>query len=840
MVINPAPKDEIEEEKVSSLDHIQMIAGTEDLKLGHPATKSADVDVTLSDNPKTSSMLYCNIKNKTINAKTETPRILHFQKVQSLLKHALMGYCPRYNEARKTTSDSSNFILYVVRYSNMWSGITNALGCGLLVFLPFLLSETQQIWLPILLLSVATVILVIDFWMEWQFHTPEGFRKHVSRFILQCYLVGLVVNIFCSIVVFSHESVTSETIHLGDYFPILWFNPIILIHHSEDTYALVLGIVSISSKILQTVVLLLLVVVVYACILMTLDFVPNRDITSFPQAFIKTFVLMTTANFPDVMEPYYSFHRYLGLIFVSFLLCVIIILENIILAIVYSQYFHIIERQYLRLIPGRQNSLKCVFDLLMSCEKNCERQIMPSTSSVHPVGGSPAPRVRPEVILELLQFLNPHCCATLIDRHLYRGIILGRRQQNHTLCFKQQQKNHNDNEEDGHENPQALESSGLALEQMESLLQASNTEIVMSKQPLRWHWIHNIFHSKIFRLVRLVHFILNMILLSIVFGHSTIVFRTSDSNNPSPNKDSADSLEFVLLASLMGLSFLSLLERMIECLMYGWTQQSKATIADTSVLLVLSLSCICYAVYYEDCSSQRTISSSSECTDSNWTKAVFKLLLLNANVLRIFQRLISTVSLYQSMLKAFLRVSQSLFHYFCVLYLVFHAYAVLGMWCWSGRDVDENTPELQDLAFGQQRYYHVATFSTYTDAMMTLIELFIVNNWHIIAEGYVALSSSRFTGSLVWMYFMSFYVIVALVLQSILTGFIIQAFVTQWEEGESQSLKNQPPSSVVSPVTPRVTSSSGIMDVVELQPKRIDRMILLQQMLKVDLRSKDS
>ena len=252
MAINQAPDDEISEEKEaedSSFDEIQMIANIEDINLGHPANESASVDGT--DNPKTSS-IWKFLKTKKRTTKTKTPRNFHFQKVQSLLEHALIGYCPRYNEARKTTSDSSNFILYVVRYSNMWSGI-NSLGCGLLVFLPFLLSETQGIWLPILLLSVATVIFIIDFWMEWQFHTPEGFRKHVSRLILQCYLVGLMVNIIWSIVIFSRDSMNSS-IHLGDYFPILWFNPIILMHHSEDTYALVLGIVSISSKILQTVV----------------------------------------------------------------------------------------------------------------------------------------------------------------------------------------------------------------------------------------------------------------------------------------------------------------------------------------------------------------------------------------------------------------------------------------------------------------------------------------------------------------------------------------------------------------------------------------------------------
>ena len=56
------------------------------------------------------------------------------------------------------------------------------------------------------------------------------------------------------------------------------------------------------------------------------------------QAFISLFILLTTANYPDVMMPSYSVHRAYSLYFIIFLLFALYFCLNALIAVIYNTY----------------------------------------------------------------------------------------------------------------------------------------------------------------------------------------------------------------------------------------------------------------------------------------------------------------------------------------------------------------------------------------------------------------------------------------------------------------------------------------------------------------------
>ena len=64
----------------------------------------------------------------------------------------------------------------------------------------------------------------------------------------------------------------------------------------------------------------------------------TRNFSTLPESFWNMFVLLTTANFPDIMLPAYYINRYMCLFFIFFLVFGLWLLMNLFLAIFYSRF----------------------------------------------------------------------------------------------------------------------------------------------------------------------------------------------------------------------------------------------------------------------------------------------------------------------------------------------------------------------------------------------------------------------------------------------------------------------------------------------------------------------
>jgi hypothetical protein len=75
-------------------------------------------------------------------------------------------------------------------------------------------------------------------------------------------------------------------------------------------------------------------------------------------------VLLTTANFPDVMIPVYKEHRVYCLFFIAFLVVGLFFLMNLLLAVAYNSYATQLQYNVARFTYKRKQSLQIAFKLL--------------------------------------------------------------------------------------------------------------------------------------------------------------------------------------------------------------------------------------------------------------------------------------------------------------------------------------------------------------------------------------------------------------------------------------------------------------------------------------------
>uniref|UniRef100_A0A1B6DU32 EF-hand domain-containing protein n=2 Tax=Clastoptera arizonana TaxID=38151 RepID=A0A1B6DU32_9HEMI len=83
-------------------------------------------------------------------------------------------------------------------------------------------------------------------------------------------------------------------------------------------------------------------------------------------SFVSMFVLLTTANFPDVMMPAYAKSKWYCLFFISYLCIVLYILMNLMLAVVYETFTNIEREKFRKLLLHKRQACNHAFRLLVT------------------------------------------------------------------------------------------------------------------------------------------------------------------------------------------------------------------------------------------------------------------------------------------------------------------------------------------------------------------------------------------------------------------------------------------------------------------------------------------
>ena len=129
---------------------------------------------------------------------------------------------------------------------------------------------------------------------------------------------------------------------------------------------------------------------------------------------------------------------------------------------------------------------------------------------------------------------------------------------------------------------------------------------------------------------------------------------------------------------------------------------------------------------------------------------------------------------------ALIRVIPGLMRYLAVLFCLYYTYALVGMECFAGRIVFTN-PAVNASSFGKLQYAY--TFETFPDAVVALFGQMVVNQWPVLMEGAAAGTSSVLSQ----LFFVSWYFCSVIVVLNLLLAFLIESYTMHIEFLEKET-----------------------------------------------------
>ncbi|EGD72607.1 hypothetical protein PTSG_04342 [Salpingoeca rosetta] len=120
----------------------------------------------------------------------------------------------------------------------------------------------------------------------------------------------------------------------------------------------------------MTVLLLLFILI--SSVLAYYFFSPNPDEPNFvnlEKSFVNLFVLVTTANYPDVMMPAFTYSSYAPIFFVLFLILGLYTISNIFLAFVFDFYQVTEKRKYRSIFLHRRQAVRLAYDQALQADE---------------------------------------------------------------------------------------------------------------------------------------------------------------------------------------------------------------------------------------------------------------------------------------------------------------------------------------------------------------------------------------------------------------------------------------------------------------------------------------
>ncbi|XP_038214819.1 two pore calcium channel protein 1-like isoform X2 [Zerene cesonia] len=96
------------------------------------------------------------------------------------------------------------------------------------------------------------------------------------------------------------------------------------------------------------------------------EHIDNGHFKTLSDSFVSMFVLLTTANFPDVMMPSYAKSKWYAVFFILYIITVLYVLMNLMLAVVYETFTRIEREKCRALLLHRRGAARRAFRLLVS------------------------------------------------------------------------------------------------------------------------------------------------------------------------------------------------------------------------------------------------------------------------------------------------------------------------------------------------------------------------------------------------------------------------------------------------------------------------------------------
>ncbi|EQC40668.1 hypothetical protein SDRG_01746 [Saprolegnia diclina VS20] len=468
-------------------------------------------------------------------------------------------------------------------------------------------------------------------------------------------------------------------------------------------------------------------------------------------------ILLTTANFPDIMMPAYNKHRVVVVFFAFFLCFGLFFLMNVVLAVIYNNFSVNLEAFKKKRDHTREQKLQIAFRILCNVSSKMTRR--PSLFRSYSTKelwdhrhdewylGPPSPKlaVPLDVCLRLFHKMN---------HYKNIGYIKKSRMQ---LVFDEL-------DTDGDEKLQWQEFANIC-----GVLRSALSKKRLPPSEVQ-RWFPNLFHSDGFHslcaFVRHPRFELAIDIVLVV-NALLIVFESLPVLNGEPMPLASEFTVWERIESIF--SFVYLLEMLLKIVVDGravyWSSMKNRF---DCLITVAVVAVDIYAYLPYDPASR-----------------VMVKILLVARCLRLF-RLIINVERYRVFCMTWFRLlpfgKNLLVIMFCALYL----FATLGQQLFGGLISPGRMGVECPTSMYTQDGYMANNFNDMASGMVLLFELLIVNNWFVLADGFVCVTSKYAR----W-YFVSFHLLGVTILLNLVVASTLDAFVGEYE-AEHQDQTGKP------------------------------------------------
>nr|XP_035926871.1 two pore calcium channel protein 1-like isoform X3 [Halichoerus grypus] len=644
------------------------------------------------------------------------------QEDQDLLLAAAYVSDAQYN--RNVPFETSPRAIRLYYFYNHWT-MQVAIYFFICVDLSLALFEEPALFpLPFLATSIAEVLCLTAFFgrlVHFAKVTPQMvFWKDMKNI---CIMVTIVLTLIDLIIYGSLEAVNIHSVRWSRA-----LRPVFLINFPESrqirrTFR---SIRNTLPDILYVFLLFMFSVLIFS--LMALKLFGDRGLqtveglpyfTNILEIAFELYVLVTTANSPDVMMPAYNFNWWYSLYFITYIIINTYIFMSVFLAVVYNNYRKHLKNEIRKLAYLKRHKMIEAFNILkvkVGTEfvvtearwKRLARIVMPHISSPH---------------LELLLRISD-----------------------------EGQKGHVDK---------------MNFLRLADLLNIQVVTINIKRHPLE-EWMPRVYQSSASLLVqRMVRHRIFVWVYDVIILINAI-FIALDEKNP-----------FISYAEWL---FLSLY--IIEILLKLYTYEPRAYFGkkqfwnwfDTLIIMAALVATV----------ANTTIQSARKYNSQQILDIVLIL-----RILRLL-RIIVSIQRFRLIVTTLINIGPTILTFGGLVLVVYYVFAIIGMEAFHGkvRSFDPNfttpdalvcgNPALKDSAFARDRYCK-NNFNDLASSFVVLMELTVVNQWHVLAGGFALV-----THQAAKLYFISFHVVVVILIVNIFIAFILEAFFVAYSLEKSE------------------------------------------------------
>eukprot|EP00658_Telonema_sp_P-2_P006200 TRINITY_DN12366_c0_g1_i5.p1 TRINITY_DN12366_c0_g1~~TRINITY_DN12366_c0_g1_i5.p1 ORF type:complete len:782 (+),score=171.93 TRINITY_DN12366_c0_g1_i5:96-2441(+) len=165
------------------------------------------------------------------------------------------------------------------------------------------------------------------------------------------------------------------------------------------------------------------------------------------------------------------------------------------------------------------------------------------------------------------------------------------------------------------------------------------------------------------------------------------------------------------------------------------------------------------------------LTGAANCNSESTHGSTFSSVVGLARILRVM-RFVNRFQSFDIILKATASMAKNLIPWLFNLYALFYFFAVIGMafLSYTVTRIDWSVAPYSTTAFGEEEFYVDNNFDDFGRSLVTLFELMVVNNWHVIVEGHVVACNDN---KAIRLYFFIFNIASSIIFVNILVSIMI-------------------------------------------------------------------